>query len=138
MNVEITSDMLSDEIRTAIQNYDKEVRKAVNMAIKDSADWAAKKLQQGSPEYRERTGVYSRSWRATFRSGSNSSVLGLDTYSVNNSKEYRLTHLLENGHTTRNHKSWVSARKHIQPVTEMLDQIVTTNITSRVSDIKDG
>ena len=134
MIVKATVEDLAQEIINAMENWTNgDLRRAVNDAIEESAATAARELKKGGP-YQERTGNYSEDWGHKLRKGQYSSVINTEEYTVYNKKHYQLTHLLENGHQSRN-GGRVKAFSHIAPVAELTEQLVISNIGKKVREI---
>ncbi len=134
MIVKATVEDLDQEIINALENWTNgDLRRAVNDAIEESAATAAKELKKGGP-YQERTGNYSEDWGHKLRKRQYSSVINTEEYTVYNKKHYQLTHLLENGHQSRN-GGRVKAFSHIAPVAELTEQLVISNIGKKVREI---
>lgn len=85
-----------DIIGPELEKYHKKVTDGVNEASKRAADKLTKKLKATAPK---NTGKYARSIGHTSRT---SPATGSTTYTVGaKGKQGRLTHLLANGHATR-------------------------------------
>lgn len=99
------------ELGKVLDEYSEELDEAVNVTMHAVAKEAAQKLKATSPK---KTGEYARGWKTKndFKS---------KTYTVYNATRPGLTHLLENGHLSRNQFGvWgrVNGRPHIKPVEE--------------------
>ena len=103
------ADDLSIQIRKSIEMYNKDVRDQIAAGMKTVSSSALGKVKAASPK---RTGRYSRSWKITEKN--ESGVVGFEIHQ--SSRNARLTHLLEDGHRTRNKKGWVKAQPHIREV----------------------
>lgn len=93
-----------EDVRSAVDN-------AVDEALTDAPKIVKEQLTETSPE---RSGEYKSGWRVK-RDRRNKSAV------VYNAKAPHLTHLLENGHISRNQFGQygrVPARKHIKPAEE--------------------
>lgn len=128
MNVSI--DSLDTAIKEQLENFNAEVIKAANESFKETAEEAAKMLKQGGP-YQERTGKYTKDWDSGARGSRASAVAGLQGFSVYNKKHYQLTHLLENGHQSRN-GGRVKAFSHIAPVNNQVAEMAVEKIERKV------
>ena len=104
---------LSQQITEAMQQYSGIVSDTVESVLKDVGKEAAQRVKDESPK---RTGAYKRGWKvkAERRNGS----ISVTVYNT----KYRLTHLLEHGHKTRNGKSKTKAHPHIGPVEEWAEK----------------
>lgn len=131
MIAQVKPEDLEEELKRQLQDWTNgELRQQVNKAIKKTAKTGAKMLKEGGP-YKDRTGDYSKSWNAKLRRGKYTSVTMTEQYSINAGKQYRLTHLLENGHQSRS-GGRVKAYGHIKPVEEYLEVLVISNIHKEV------
>lgn len=88
-------------------DMDKFLEKIVNDTVQN--------LQRSSPKRGENK--YAKGWTKEKING---------VYIVYNENQPKLTHLLENGHLSRN-ASWVKARPHIAEVEKKLDKEIKAN-----------
>lgn len=107
-----------------------ELQTAINDGIKETADEAVKMLKKGG-SYQDRTGKYSKDWTSGQKKNRTSAVTGLHGYNVYNKRYYRLTHLLEKGHQSRN-GGRVKAFEHIAPVNNIIGELAAANIRKKV------
>ena len=99
------------QMKELLDTFDHHVQEVVEDAAKESAKECVQKLKATSPK-RPGGGSYARSWT------SKKLAKGWVVYT----KEYQLTHLLENGHVSANQYGEYGVRfngiKHIAPVEE--------------------
>lgn len=107
--IRVESDELSTQIKRCIEQYSSDVREEIAAGMKTVAASALNQVKSRSPK---RTGKYSRGWKVTEQNGAG--LIGFEVHQ--NSRQARLTHLLEDGHRTRNKKGWVKAQPHIRAV----------------------
>lgn len=107
-----------------------DLRNAINEGLEEAAEAAEKMLKQGG-QYQERTGKYTKDWTHGQRSSRASAITGLNSYSVYNKKHYQLTHLLENGHASRN-GGRVKAFPHIAAVNDAVGELAASKIKRKV------
>lgn len=100
------SDSILD-IQDILNDYSLDIQEALQNEAEKVAKEGAADLKANSPH---RTGKYAKGWRVKTIKGK-----GFVECTIYNSTSYQLTHLLENGHLTRNGKK-VPAIKHIEPV----------------------
>lgn len=103
-------DALAHEIVKSLDGYTEQVVEGIQRERKTAAKKAVAALKETSSK---KSGEYGSSWGQTEEEhrGQKSSTV------IHNKKHYRLTHLLENGHYTRN-GGWAAARPHIKAVEE--------------------
>ena len=107
-------DELSDAIIKELSEYSDDVTKGIKDAVKEVAESCKKEIVDNSPV---RTGKYRKGWRVKKNYESASDI----RYTVHNAKEYRRTHLLENGHVKRD-GGRVEGHPHIGPAEEHAEE----------------
>lgn len=111
--------------------YGSEVSYEISIAMNEIGQEAKKRVKAASPK---RTGKYKRGWRVDYMN--KNGVIRCVIHQ--NDKEYRLTHLLENGHRTRLGKgkhsrrygtqASVAARPHIAEVNDWAQRELESRI----------
>lgn len=131
MKAKIDIDGLSDAVQEELKNWKEDTCNPVlNEAYKAGAEEGKKVLRQGGP-YKERTGKYTKDWDVTQRNSIGRKVAGAESYSVHNKKHYQLTHLLQNGHASRN-GGRVKAYPHIDSAEEKAEKAATDYIEDKL------
>jgi hypothetical protein len=100
---------LEIDITAALRQYSTEVEEDLEKAQKEVGQKAVAELK-GAGSFKDRTGKYRKGWRLK-KDGNH--------YVVHNATDYQLTHLLENGHASRN-GGRTEAFVHIKPVDDMV------------------
>ena len=103
---------LSD-ITKLLKDYTKEVTEGVQNAAIKVGEEAVRELKNSGPK---KSGKYAKSWKIKVLEGD-----GSINVIVHNSKYYRLTHLLENGHANRD-GSRTRGKPHIKPIEEKVKE----------------
>lgn len=105
-----------------LNEYSVEVQEEIsNTAIK-LANQAVDELKTTNNTYKIRTGKYNKGWRVNEKKGR-----GYINCTVHNATNWQLTHLLENGHLTRN-GGRTRAFVHIKPVEEKIVNQYTKDV----------
>ena len=131
MKVKIDIDRLSDAVQEELKNWQKVTCNPVlNEAYKAGAEEGKKVLLRGGP-YKERTGKYTKDWDVTQRNTRAGKITDTEWYSVHNKKHYQLTHLLQNGHASRN-GGRVKAYPHIDSAEEKAEKAATDYIEDKL------
>jgi len=119
---------MAAEIANMLSEYQTEIAKNIDASGKAVANQGARELRKTSPK---KSGAYAKSWKAEKTSGNN---VGEDVgYTIYNKDHYRLTHLLENGHATRN-GGRTKAIKHIEPVERAVIQDYEKAVEEAIMD----
>lgn len=100
---------LSD-INKILEEYALDIQESITESAYNIANKGMKDLKNEKSTYQVRTGNYNKGWRVKKEKGNN-----YVKAKIHNATDYQLTHLLENGHKTRNGGT---TRKfiHIAPV----------------------
>lgn len=117
---------IGDFVNEVLDEYSDEVLQAINETLKETADEAVSELKTAG-DFDDRTGKYRKGWKTMAESG----TLGVQNQVVHNGKHYRLTHLLEYGHVSRNGKR-VRAFPHIAPVEAEIGDKVEARIKEKL------
>ena len=124
---------LEKTLKEVLKEYGDQCYEVLNDCVKDVAQEAEEKLQSVRHFARDTSGEYSRSWTIT-----EEPTARLKTKLViHNQDHYRLTHLLENGHVSRNGTGrtfgFVKAYPHIAPVNDWARQKLPELVKERLS-----
>lgn len=116
------------QMNDLLKEYGDAIIDKIDDILPGVAERAAEKLRQTSPE---RTGNYAKSWKVSkkLRSGTFTEVR------VYNEKYYRLTHLLEYGHASRN-GGRVKAQPHIIWAEESASEELINSLMDAVESVK--
>lgn len=136
MNIKVKPEQFEDEFFQMLQEYRSDVIESVNRAIKTTAQKTAKYLRTQPHSYRDRTGKYTKNWTYTCTKKYSNPLLA-DEYKIHQKgSNYRLTHLLENGHKIvgKDRKMHGEARAfvHIYPAYEHTDELIASEIYKEV------
>lgn len=117
---------LEIQLRTLLDSYDTEVQKVVDDTAKQIVKEGVNKLKSSSPK---KTGEYAGGWKSK-KEGNG--------YVIFNGKRPGLTHLLENGHVTRNqYGTWrrTPAHPHIKAVETWVNDEFTNQVEKKIGGI---
>ncbi len=98
------------DIKDILNDYCVDIQDGISQEAQTISRQAVDELKVTSPK-RPRSGKYAKGWTVNTKKGR-----GIINCTVWNAKHWRLTHLLENGHITRNGRTRAKAIKHIEPV----------------------
>ncbi len=118
-SVEVQMDRILD-------NASKEVRQAIDQAMRKTTLEAVQKLKNTSPKHSPHVRKYAEGWSYKREGG----LSGVPVYTVYNRTNGQLTHLLENGHMVVNAKGTYGRTrgiKHIAPVEEWAQTALPDN-----------
>lgn len=104
----IRTDQLAAEVNAILEEYQGTVQEVLEEAVDATAKEVVSELKATSPK---RTGAYASGWTQQKKTGKRGRAYGRVAY---NKTHYRLTHLLEYGHATRN-GGRTTAQPHIAP-----------------------
>lgn len=102
---------LADMITETCRQFTEETVQAVESGIEEIVTQAAQEIKATAPK---KSGKYRRSWKV--RKDRENGSITVTAYA--SGKSYRLTHLLENGHVTRDGTTRARAFPHIAPANE--------------------
>lgn len=96
-----------------------ELRARLKQANEKTAREVVEKLKQTSPRGHRKTNKYKDGWdyKENKKGG----------YTVYNETNYRLTHLLEKGHATRNGRRRTKPQPHLEPIELQLKEMWSKN-----------
>ena len=110
------------DINKILENYSSEITEAIINEATAIGNQAVSKLRNNKNSYKIRSGDYNKNWSIKVEKGQN-----FVHATVYNKKHYRLTHLLEKGHATRN-GGRTKAQPHIKPVEEKYNKLYEKEI----------
>ena len=102
------------DINKILQDYADDIQNEIESLAEETADEGVKKLKNTKNVYQVRSGKYNKNWRKRVEKGFNDIRV-----TIYNNKYGSLTHLIENGHATRN-GGRTKAYKHIEQVEEQV------------------
>lgn len=128
MSKTIDVDLLEKEVMKYLTEYKEDISEAVENVSNRVGKAATNELKEESPKL---TGDYAKGWRLK------KDKIGKNRYTVkiHNKTNYRLTHLLEFGHVTRN-GGRTRAIPHIRPIEEKYKKIFEQELKKDIGGIK--
>ena len=130
---------LTEQLDEIFANYPEKVAKAGNDAAREAAELSTAVLKATSPKRKGKgrtKGRYARGWK--LKPSANSGAFGVYGYTVYNSTDWQLTHLLERGHVIRNGKGTYGRTKpirHIAPAEDAGIQRYELSIKARIKKL---
>lgn len=134
MPSKVKVDNFANEVVKAMKQYTDEVQEAIFEEVSNVADEGQQKLKMlrqpeatksGTTQHisnRRSWAKYSNSWAVTKKEGTN-----FINCTIHNKKYYRLTHLLEYGHATRDGNR-TREFTHIEPISAECEKRIENNI----------
>ena len=122
----IDIDELTKEVMKGLQEYSKLADSEMKKAVRKTATSVKKEISANAPKL---TGDYSKSWRASLTE-ERSHAMHMTVHA--NPPEYRLAHLLENGHAKRG-GGRVEGHPHIAPAEKNGEILLETLIGKALS-----
>lgn len=116
------------DVKDILNEYSTDVQDGIDKAAQTLANQAASNLKASSGTYEIHTGKYNKGWRVKTEKGRGS----IDCI-VHNATNWQLTHLLENGHTTRN-GGRTKAFEHIRPVEQKCVKEYTKDVENIIKN----
>lgn len=110
------------DISKILTNYAEGIQEAITEEAKKIGKEGATRLKNTKGTYKVRSGDYNKSWKTKEETGAN-----FVHVSIHSEKHYRLTHLLEYGHATRDGKR-TKAFPHIEPVDDFVKETFVNNV----------
>lgn len=132
----IKSNEFSTAVGQILDDYAEEVQEAVAKAVKETGKKAKKTVKAKSPVRRGKNGgKYKKGWKMDeVRSG----VFGTQSrVIIHNKDEYRLVHLLENGHQKVN-GGRVEGIPHVRPAYEEAERLLPELTAQAIEEAGDG
>ncbi len=108
-----------------LNDYSVEIQEGITNEAQRIAKEGKDKLKDNSPK---RTGKYAKGWTVTTKKG-----FGWIKCVVHNKTSYRLTHLLERPHLTRN-GGYTKPKVHIKPVEESIIREFENNVKNIIQN----
>lgn len=115
---------VKNQLEDILSEYSDEVNEVVEEEIEKEARALVERLKSDSPK---KSGKYAKSWKVSTISNERSRKSKL----IYNEKG-QLTHLLENGHVTRNGKTRTKAYPHILKNEELSKRLLPKRISERI------
>ena len=104
------------DINKILDEYVDDIQEAIEEVSLEIAEEGKNKLKNTNNTYKIRSGKYNKGWKIKTNSSKN-----YISNTIHNSSQYRLTHLLENGHVAKNkYETYgrVKAYPHIKEVND--------------------
>ena len=120
------------DIKDILNDYCQEIQDGITKEAEQIANQGKDILKQTSPKSKRNTahkGKYAKGWRVKVEKGK-----GFVNCTIYNATDYQLTHLLENGHLTRNG----SKTKPITHITPVHDECVSDYEKNVIKIIQNG
>lgn len=123
-------DDMAKEVAQIFKDYAAATDDLINKTTTEVSKLTAEELQKTSPKNR---GEYAKSW--TYGKDTRKRSKNKNAKVVYNQKHYRLTHLLEKGHATRN-GGHTGAQPHIAPAAEKAEQELLSKLKKGIEEQK--
>lgn len=127
----IPIDMMAGKIRDTLDVYSRDVAEAIIKAVAETSAETVLELKRTSPKD---SGDYAKDWAASVLEKSRYGLRNV----VHNKRYYRLTHLLENGHSNPRAvkgSPWTPAKPHIGLAEAHAIQMMEEKVEQYINDI---
>lgn len=128
-NIKCDSSNFADVISASLEQFSDEKTKEIKKILTDKSKELAENIKRDSPRRAKNGGKYAKGWVAEKDYENNLNI----QYTIHNKTDYQLTHLLENGHATRN-GGRVEGIPHIAPNTEAIEKEIDDEIQKTAGD----
>lgn len=119
MSYKVKSDAVGSAVSNILYQFSADVQHGVRELTDEKAEKLKKLIQERAPVDKRKTkrrGKYKKSWQIE----KTKDTFSVYEKTVRSPTEYRLTHLLENGHKLRNGKT-LKGRLHIKPAADKVN-----------------
>ena len=121
MSKSVTVDALAAAVADELESYRQDVTDGLKKSVKDAGKQCLNEIRNASPV---RTGRYRKGWQTSKAYESSEEIRVI----VHNKTDYQRTHLLENGHLTRDGVSRVLGIPHIAPAEQHAAEILQDKV----------
>lgn len=118
---------LTQEFRAIFADYTDQVARVTEEVLYEVARESASTLRHTSPR---KTGKYANNWKVK----NEKKRIYTSAVVYNDDPTFRISHLLENGHATRN-GGRTAPREHIYPVNEHAQEEAVSRVKKKIEDL---
>lgn len=120
------TETFSKQLSAQLEEYSSEVQELVNNEVEELIEEGKKKIKTITPVGIRKRKKYKNGWQSRIVK----SVSGIEGQIGN--KQYRLTHLLENGHLTSNGVTRTRAFPHVGPTQKWIGEELERRLKSKL------
>lgn len=131
----VSMDDFAPTISRLLDDYEENVREAINQAVLDAGKQALKTVREKSPVRKgTKGGKYRKSWKMAV--GTVGTIVPSKKATIYNAKYGPLVHLLEDGHQKMN-GGRVEGIPHVRPAYEEADRTLETRVAQAIEGAGD-